>query len=317
MTTGNGRRLATALLGSATALLAFAAPAAAAPTGGQLDADVSVGRLVLDPTARGYQGSLPITVTNRGPAATYFSVTIVEPVAGSIGNVSPDSPCVYLSPQDNRRVVNCMVPGPNLEPGEARPFSVAFQVLTPPRDEAMIAEGGKVSVNVGDGNPAVGDRASFAARFRSTSGSLRHPVPYVQDSQARASIRTAGGVTLVRQEDGSYLGRLPVSVGWAGDAAHEYLSVEATTLPAGVRIWGTDPQDMPSFFTSFQVPGGRFMTGEQRSFDVLLRADPGTEPGDLGGVTFELSTQWYGGVVTDADPADNTASFAVSAVDAS
>ncbi|MCM0675865.1 hypothetical protein NCC78_14375 [Micromonospora phytophila] len=313
MTTRTGRRLAALLLGPAAALLAFAAPAAAAPAGGGLDADVSVGRLVLDPTERGYRGSLPITVTNRGAADTYFSVTIVEPVAGSIGHLSPDSPCGFQGLQDNRRVVNCLVPGPDLKPGERRSLSVAFQALTTPQDVAMIATGGEVSVNVGDGNPAIADRESFDARFRSTSGSLRDPVPYVQDSQARASISTAAAATLVRQEDGSYQGRLPVTVRWAGDAAHDFLFVEATTLPAGVRIWGTDPQDLPSFFTNFVVPGGRFMPGEERSFAVLLRAEPGTVPGDLGTAIFQLDTQWDGNVVADADPADNTASFAVAA----
>lgn len=320
MTTRTGRRLAAALLGPAAALLALTGPAAAAaeaPAGARLDADVSVGRLVLNPTERGYLGNLPITVTNRGPAETYFSVTIVEPVAGSLGNLTPDSPCSLGRRLDNRRVATCLVPGPDLKPGERRSFSVAFQVLTTPRNAAMIAEGGQVSVNVGAGDPAIGDREDFAARFRSTSGSLRNPVPYVQDSQARASISTAGAATLVRQQDGSYLGRLPVTVRWAGDAAHEFLFVVATTLPAGVRIWGTDPQDMPSSFTSFTVPGGRFMAGEERSFDVLLRADPGTVPGDLGDVTFQLDTQWGMETVPDADPADNSATFAVTAADAS
>ncbi|MFC0031035.1 hypothetical protein ACFFMM_16055 [Micromonospora chaiyaphumensis] len=315
MTTRTGRRLAAVLLGPAAALLAFAAPAAAAPAGGRPDADVSVGRLVLDPTEHGYRGSLPITVTNRGPADTYFSVTIVEPVAGSIGNLSPDSACGFQGLRDNRRVVDCMVPGPELRPGERRSFTVAFRALTTPRAVAMIATGGEVSVNVGDGNPAIGDAESFAARFRSTGGSLRNPVPYVQDTEARAGISTAGAARLVRQEDGSYQGRLPVTVRWAGDAAHDLLFVDATTLPPGVQIWGTDPQDLPSFFTNFVVPGGRLMAGEERSFDVLLRAEPGTVPGELGGATFQLATQWDGNLVSDADPADNTASFTVTAVD--
>ncbi|MGC4877302.1 hypothetical protein ACLQ26_13720 [Micromonospora sp. DT43] len=313
MTTRTARRLTALVLGPAAALLAFTAPAAAAPAGRGLDADVSVGRLVLNPTERGYQGNLPITVTNRGTADTYFGVTIVEPVAGSIGNVSPESACVFQGLQDNRRVVGCEVPGGDLKPGERRSFTVAFQVLTTPRKVAMIATGGEVSVNVGDGNPAIGDTESFAARFRSTSGSLRNPVPYVQDSQARASISTAAGATLVLQEDGSYLGRLPVTVRWAGDAAHDLLFVEATTLPAGVQIWGTDPQDLPSFFTEFVVPGERFMAGEERSFDVLLRAEPGTVPGDLGAATFQLDTRWDGDVVADANPGNNTASFTVTA----
>ncbi|MFI2646633.1 hypothetical protein [Micromonospora fulviviridis] len=317
MTTRNGRRLAAVLVGSVAVLLALAAPAAAAPAGRSPDADVSVGRLVLDPTARGYQGSLPVTVTNRGPVATYFSIVVVEPVAGSLGNLSPEEACGFGAPEGNRRTATCSVPGGDIEPGESRKFSIAFEVLTPTRDVAMIAEGGRISVNVGDGEDEVADRATFAARFRSASGSLRNPVPYVQDSRARASITTAGAVTLSRQEDGSYLGRLPVTVRWAGDTAHELLWADATGLPAGVVIWGTDPQDMPGFFTNFVVPGGRFLTGEQRSFDVLLRAEPETVPGDLGTVTFQLNTQWYGQTVADAEPADNTASFTVTAADAS
>ena len=144
------------MLGPAAALLAFSAPAAAAPAGHGLDADVSVGQLVLNPTERGYQGNLPITVTNRGRADTYFSVTIVEPVAGSIGNLSPDSACGFQGLQDNRRVVNCSVPGDNLKPGERRIVHCRLQALTTPRGVAMIARGGRVEVNVGDGSEAIG-----------------------------------------------------------------------------------------------------------------------------------------------------------------
>ncbi|MEV4710721.1 hypothetical protein [Micromonospora sp. NPDC049374] len=316
MRTRTGRRLAGILLGTGAVLLPLAAPAAAAPTTGSPTADISVGRLVLEPSARGYHGSLPVTVTNNGPDATYFSVYVVEPVAGSLGRLDPAEACGFGAPKDNRRTATCSVPGGDIEPGESRSFSIAFDVLTPTRDVAMIAKGGRISVNVGDGRDEVADRASFAARFRSTSGSLRHPVPYVQDTQARAAITTAGSVTLARQADGSYQGRLPVTVGWAGDTAHEYLLAEATGLPAGVVIWGTDPQDAPSFFTNFVVPGDRFMTGEQRSFDVLLRAEPETVPGDLGTVSLQLSTQWYGNSVADADPTDNTASFTVRVTDA-
>ncbi|QLQ37938.1 hypothetical protein [Micromonospora robiginosa] len=316
MTTRTGRRLAGVLLGTGAAVLALAAPAAAAPITAEPAADISVGRLVLEPTARGYHGSLPVTVTNNGPAATYYSVFLTEPVAGSFRGVDPAEACGFGGLQDNRRTATCGVPGGDIEPGESRTFAVTFEVLTQTRDVAMIAKGGKISVNVGDGRNEVADRASYAARFRSTTGSLRNPVPYVQDSQARASLTTAGAATLTRQEDGSYRGRLPVTVRWAGDAGHDQLWAEATGLPAGVQIWGTDPQDAPSFFTSFTVPGGRFMAGEQRSFDVLLYAEPGTVPGDLGTTTLQLNTQWDALTVPDATPADNSASFTVTVTDA-
>ncbi|GAA3758258.1 hypothetical protein [Micromonospora maritima] len=311
ITLSAGRRIVAGLAGTALALTA-AAPAVAAPTADGAAADISVGRLVLEPTARGYQGSLPVTVTNNGPTATYFAVDVLEPVAGSFRTADPLEGCVYQPLVDNRRLTNCMVPGGDIEPGQSRSFSVSFTVLTPTRDVAMIAKGGRVAVNVGDGREEIADRAGFAARFRSTTGSLRDPVPYVQDSQARASISTAGAVTLARQEDGAYLGRLPVTVGWAGDAGYDFLLAETVGLPAGVVIWGTDPQDLPGDLTNFVVPGGTLLAGEQQTFDVLFRAEADTVPGDLGTVTVQLSTRWADTTVPEADPADNTASFTLT-----
>ncbi|MBU8857180.1 MULTISPECIES: hypothetical protein [unclassified Micromonospora] len=302
-----GRRVAVGLAGAALALTT-AAPAVAAPTAAEAAADISVGRLVLEPTARGYQGKLPVTVTNNGPTATYFFVDVLEPVAASFRALDPEEACGFQPLRDNRRTVSCGVPGGDIEPGGSRSFSIAFEVLTPTRGVAMIATGGRISVNVGDGRAEIADRARFAARFRSASGSLRNPVPYVQDDQARAAVTAAGSVTLSRQDDGSYLGRLPVTVRWAGDAGYDYLLARSVGLPAGVLVWGTDPQDAPSNLTSFIVPGGRFMAGEQRSFDVLLYAEPGAAPGFLGTVTFELETRWDSITVPEADPADNVVS---------
>ncbi|WP_141725436.1 hypothetical protein [Micromonospora pallida] len=93
MTTRTGRRLTTALLAVCGGLLlgaAGVAPASAAPTGDP--ASLTLGRLVLDPTSRGYQGSLPVTVTNESDVAEYFYVRIVEPVAGSFRALDPGRP---------------------------------------------------------------------------------------------------------------------------------------------------------------------------------------------------------------------------------
>ncbi|WP_330465177.1 hypothetical protein [Micromonospora zamorensis] len=46
------------------------------------DTAASVGRLVLEPTNRGYAGSLPVAVVNRGQDASYLGLTITEPVPG-------------------------------------------------------------------------------------------------------------------------------------------------------------------------------------------------------------------------------------------
>lgn len=313
-----GNRFAAALFGTALILTAAPATAAAAAPASTSKASLSIGKLVLEPTERGYQGSLPITVTNKGSAETYFNVVIVEPIAGSFRSLSPGSPCIFRGLVENRRIIGCDVPDPTiLQPGEKRSFSVEFQALTTRRDIPMIADGGQISVIAGNGSAEIADQEDFSAHFRSTSGSLGNPVPYVQDPEAKASISAAGNATLVPQADGSYLGRLPVTVRWAGDAAHDFLFVDATSLPAGVQIWGTDPQDDPSFLTSFWVPGGRFMAGEERTFDVLLHADAGTMPGDMSNAAFQLSTKWASIVVADTDPADNTTTFTVTAADAS
>lgn len=314
MTTRTGRRLATALLALGSGLLLGAVPASAAPAAPTADpASLTLGQLVLDPTGRGYRGALPVTVTNDSGADGHFHIRIVEPVAGSIRRTDPQDVCTYGPLVENRRSLYCDVPGGVLEPGEQRSFSVGFEVLATPRTYPMIARGGTVEVGLSDGSDTVTDLTGYSARFRSTGGSLRNPVPYVPDTQAKAAITSVGAVTLTPQADGTFQGRLPVTVRWAGDVAHDMLHVDATTLPAGVQIWGTDPQDLPSFFTSFVVPGDRFMQGEERTFDVILRAPEGTVPGDLGSAVFRLTTDWNGDPVVDAAPADNTTSFTVTA----
>ncbi|MEW1587323.1 hypothetical protein AB0283_18035, partial [Micromonospora vinacea] len=289
------------LLGSALALVAtLPGTAALASTGAP--AAISAGRLVLEPTGNGYRGTVAVTITNRSRAADYYGILVTEPVAGSFDGLVPDGPCIQADPVENRRVIACSVSGPDLEPGERRHLDVAFEVLTAPRPYAMTAAGGRVEVMPGRTQQVAAGR-DFTTLFRATNGSLRHPRQYVQDTSANASL-TAGAdaLTLTRQADGTYAGRLPVTVRYAGDAAHDYLAVQAT-LPAGVEIAGTDPQDMPSTGESFEVPGGRMAAGEERTFAVLFRTSPDTVAGDLGPVDLVLSTRYGAGEVADAAPA--------------
>ncbi|WP_435149896.1 hypothetical protein [Micromonospora aurantiaca (nom. illeg.)] len=55
-----------------------------------------------------------------------------------------------------------------------------------------------------------------------------------------------------------------MTVRYGNDAPSFRLDVRAS-LPAGVEVWATDPQDLPSFPDWFDVPGGRFMPGEERA----------------------------------------------------
>ncbi|MGB2568436.1 hypothetical protein ACPFP2_08300 [Micromonospora citrea] len=313
MTTLTASRTGT-LLGAALAVLTAVPATAASATPTAAAASIDAGRLVLTPTGRGYQGSLSVTVTNNSGAAQYYSIRITEPVAGSFRGLQPTGACVHDGRVAGRRILVCGVDGPDLKPGERRRLAVTFEVLTAPRPYPMSAAGGRVEVLPGD-TGQVADADDFRTLFRGTDGSLRHPRPYVQDNEARASITTSvGEVRLTRQPDGRFAGRLPVTVWYAGDAPHDSLSVRAD-LPAGVEVTGTEPQDSPSFGGFFDVPGGRLSSGEERTFDVLFRAPAETAPGELGPVSLLLST-WYGSdEVADADPTDNAVTVAISAAD--
>ena len=133
----------------------------------------------------------------------------------------------------------------------------------------------------------------------------------MQDTDADARFAGADVARLRQRPDGSWAGTLRVTARWRGDAAHQWLYL-TTALPAGVRLEGTEPIEAPCWDECY-VPGGPFMEGERRTFDLLLAADPGTAPGRLGTGTATLSARWYDDVVPDPAPGNNTVSFAVVA----
>ena len=152
MTRTTARRLIAGVLGAGLALLGTAAPAAQAAAA-QADTSVSTDRLVLEPTDRGYAGSLPVTVDYRGAQPATLSLTIIEPVPGAFTGLTPGHACVYGGSRPVREIY-CFVPGGALQPGERRRFTVEFRVLTTPRARAMSTVGGRVAIETGDANPA-------------------------------------------------------------------------------------------------------------------------------------------------------------------
>jgi hypothetical protein len=300
-------RITVGALGAALVLLVPATPAvSAAATGTSGSATATVGRLVLEPSSRGYQGELPVTITN--PTDSYVShVLITEPVAGSWRGTVSDEFCLVTVPKQFVRTFDCALP---IGPGETYSVTARFEVLTPARPYAMSAVGGQVAVQVGYESPST-TTAAYRTVFRGTTGSLRHPRPYEPDASTRASI-AVGEARLTRQEDGRWAGWLPVTVRYRGDAPHNHLGVLAA-LPAAVDMEATDPGDLPVFGTGFVVPGGRFMAGEVRIFRVLVTAPAGTAPGTLGTGEFVLAPWYEGGDVPEATPRDNVATFPIEA----
>ncbi|MEN3609402.1 hypothetical protein AAH979_07640 [Plantactinospora sp. ZYX-F-223] len=316
MTTIKTRHLTVGVLATAMAVLAVAPAAQAAPQVGQgdlgqpKDTSVTVGRLVLEPTERGYRGSVPLTISYRGTETADLQVTIAEPVAGAFENFDSDFPCFYGQREGElRRDIRCGASP--IRGGERRDYTIDFEVLTATQAYAMSAVGGAVTVQTIDSQPVTVTK-SIDTLFRSTTGSLRNPRPYVQDTQTDASV-TAGAATLVRQEDGSYLGRVPLTVRYNGDAPHDGLQLEAV-LPDGVQLRGISPGAVCAF-PWCEVPGGDFMPGEERSMELLVSAPAGTAPGDLGTGTARLHTFFFLDELSDVDPSDNAAAFSLTAVD--
>lgn len=265
---------------------------------------VQAGRLVLEPGERGYRGLLPITITYQGDEPTGANLEFEEPVAGSFVTVLPSEACMSGPSETGRLDVSCSVA--ELQPGETRRVRLEFQVLTAPRGHAMRAADTTLEVSL-QSDPAV--RATAAARtlFRSTTGSLSKPQPYTQDTRSDLSV-TAGDATLTPQPDGGFAGRVPVTVHWAGDAPHYDLDARFA-LPAGFTWTGTDPSAPCG--ESCPLPGGTYMQGESRTFDLLVSAEPGIAPGATGTGSTTVSAQWFGSL-DDVDPSDNTAEFTLT-----
>jgi hypothetical protein len=307
------RNAALVALSAAISATIIGSPAQAAPDEAAASSvSVSLGRLVLEPGPRGYTGSLRVTAKYQGDEPAYLNLSITEPVDGSFVGLDPIEACVFGTNDAGRRVVECGFPGERFEPGERRQVTVDFGVLTQPQAYAMASAAGQITVRSGS-EPAASDTGSFVALFRSTAGSLRHPRPYVQDTTTDLTV-TAGAAALVRQDDGTFAGRATVTVRYGTDAAHYQVGLEVT-LPDGVRFDGVEPPEACGGL-SCVVPGGPLMQGEVRTFGVLLSAPAGTVAGPLGSGGLAVDAHWGSTTHPDVDPADNTAAFAVTAVDA-
>lgn len=290
-----------------------AAPAQATAPTKRDSVTVRVDQLILEPGDRGYRGSLAVVVKFQASQPTYFNLSLTEPVAGSFDGIQPPEACWWegIDPA-GRRIMGCAVPGGELAPNRPYRFTLDFEVLTTPQSYPMVADDGVLTLQSGR-DSTVSATARFATLFRSTSGSLEQPQPYVPDTQSNISI-TAGEAPLTRQADGTFSGRATVTVRYGGDAPHWELSAWAE-LPAGIQFDGIDPPDACGGLYC-PVPGGKFMEGEVRTFDLLLSAPADTPVGPLGSGSVTVAVNWLI-EITDVDPADNTAAFALTAVEAS
>ncbi|MEU4771169.1 hypothetical protein [Micromonospora sp. NPDC023644] len=310
ITLSTGRRIAAAALGLAVGAVGAAAPAVAAPQKSSTGTlSITAEQLVLEPTDQGYVGTLNATVTNNSPAASYYSLSFLEPAGAAGGQVVPEDACVWTGTVGIRTKLNCGNGSVELAPGLSQTHNIRFHVRTTPRDYPMVVDDSWIGV-VPEGDQDPIQSAPFTTLFRSTSGEITNPQPYVQATQTDISL-SANAVRLDRLPDGSLKGRMPLTVQYGNDAPSFGLDV-AAGLPAGVVVDHIEPQDMPSFGDWFTVPGGRFAPGEARTFDVILTAPAGTPAGELGTGSYTFSSSYVVNL-TDVDPADDTTSFSITA----
>lgn len=273
-------------LAAGSMLLGTAVAAQAAPTGA---VTVSVNRLILNPAEYGHTGSVRIVVRNGTSEPYDGTITITEPIPATFDQFEGADGCVLDRTPDNRTIAGCLL-GTTIEPGKTSVVTIGFRSPAKPQPYAQVAPAsGSVDV--------AGATAQFPALFRATTGSLRSPRPYVQDTAAALAV-TAGDVTLTRQADGSFAANVPVTVRNDGDAPHSGL-VTGLATPAGIDEWPNvtgasgcsgPPEDLPApppggHAVGCSLEGGTLAEGQQRTFVWTLTAPAGTPAGPLGTAT--------------------------------
>lgn len=270
-------------LAAGSVLLGGAVAAQAAPAG---TVTIKVGRLVLEPAQFGHTGSVQIAIRNRTSEPLGGNIAFTEPVAGTLDGVTGASNCFFGSADGGVRETSTCSLDDQIEPGSTGVLTLHFRAAAKPQAYPQVAPDlGGVAFN--------GATARFGALFRSTTGSLRNPRPYVQDTTQAFSV-SAGDVTLTRQEDGTFAGRVPVTVRNNGDAPHRSLW-GAVVTPAGIDPWaGIDPSEVCAGSgnalpippggsgTGCSLTGGVLAEGEERSFEWILTAPEETPAGVLG-----------------------------------
>jgi hypothetical protein len=300
-----GRGLLAAAVVSSAVLGVATAPAQAAAD--PADLTISATRLVFEPGERGYTGSYQVSITNTGDEAQYANVRVVEPVAGSFRELRPGGGgCITEFLSSGRTANVCFVPGDAIQPGATRRFRVSLVALTAPQAFAM--RGPDTTTQIVGAGSALLATATSRTLFRSTTGELTQPRPYVQDDHTDISVG-ASDVRLTEQADGSFLGRVPVTVRWNGDAPHWDLSV-TTAVSEGFELSGNGPEQVCGYAECI-VPGSAFVTGESRTIEVEISAPAGTPVGTEGTGTVGARASWFT-ELPEADSSDNTATFHIA-----
>jgi hypothetical protein len=284
----------------ATLTLAGAAPAAA----NRPALSVGTGTAVLTPAAGGgYAGQLAVRVRAGDSEVAGVSVTVVQPAglrfAGErTGQLHTCVPAPAVSP----RALECYLPV-TIAAGRHHDLSVTFTSLAEPQRRSRFSEEGTVTVGSGS--------ATAIARFRALllgTGPGVDPAPYRPATVPDVAV-TAGPAAFVADGDGTWTGRLPVTLNAATDAEHDEVGLTVTGLPAGSSV-KVDGQPIGCMYGEWACRLDAVAQGARRTSTLLVRS---TEPPVAGAqLTVAVTPMRALQPVDDGNPVDNTTTTTVT-----
>ena len=291
---------AAAAAGDATVVAAESSTSTAAG-----DLQITNGALVLSYVDGRYTGQLPVKIRYTGSAPVrYTGVQFQIPAGLRLVRTNDYDIGACIGPQSD---MYCL--GPAFEPGQVRRYSLTFESWAAPQTRARITGTGTITVvpkEIGNPDPAGATAAdTFRGLLKGSTGSLRHPTRYTPSTSYDFTI-SSGATSVQSNPDGTLLVTVPLTVRNTTDAPNTDAWV-AFTLPSGVISWQLDPSAVCT--SGCAVPGDAVMvSGEERTFQLLLTLAAGTLPGTYAG-TVSVTVSAEAGPVVDATPADNTTAF--------
>ncbi|GIJ73166.1 hypothetical protein [Virgisporangium ochraceum] len=280
--------------------LAGAAPAVA----DQPSLSVGTGTAVLTPAAGGgYAGQLAVRIRATGGDVSGVSVTIVQPAglrfAGERnGQLHTCVPAPAVAP----RALECYLPV-TIAAGRHHDLSITLTSLAGPQRRSRFSEEGAVTVGSGS--------ATATARFRALlvgTGPGVDPAPYRPATEPDLAV-TAGPAAFVDNGDGTWSGRLPVTLNAATDAEHDEVGLTVTGLPAGsgVKVEG---QPIGCMYGEWACRLDAVAQGARRTSTLLVWT---TEPPLTGSpLTVAVVPVRALQPVADVNPVDNTTTTTVT-----
>ena len=290
-------------VGGAVAALTLvgAAPAIA----NQSALSVGTGTAVLTPAAGGgYAGQLAVRIRATGGDVAGVTVVVDQPEGLRFaGERNGQLHTCVRTPNVGPRGLECYLPV-TIAAGGHHDLAVTFTSLAEPQRRSRFSGEGAVTVSSAT-------TAASTARFRALligTGPGVDPAVYRPASAPDLAV-TAGPATFVDNGDGTWAGRLPVTVTAATDAEHDDIGLSVTGLPAGtgVRVEG---QPIGCMYGEWACRLDPVAQGARRTSTLVIWSDqPPVAGTELTiGVTAMRDLQPF----ADANPVDNTTTTTVS-----